>query len=76
MGFGWTIQIDYTSRTAVEPARFAVGRKRHEALLPAGNHTVWLPGDATYESVRISGLGGATDFCVRRLSVGSIELDY
>lgn len=75
MGYGWTLQISYTSSEAVN-GTISIGGVHTKTRLPAGQHVVTLPGDAQYDSVRISGIELGTRFCVQHVVLGTIQLDY
>jgi hypothetical protein len=75
MGYGWTLQIEYTSSSAVA-GTISVGGVHTRTRFPAGQHVVTLPGDAQYDSVRISGIDLDDRFCVQHVTLGTIRLDY
>lgn len=75
MGFGWVVRLRYSAATETR-AQIAIGDERRQLSLPAGEHTVWLPGNAAYDAVSVRDLPPDARFCVRSLSVGSIKLDY
>jgi hypothetical protein len=75
MGYGWTLQIAYTSSKA-GTGTISVGGVRTRTRLPAGQHVITLPGDAQYGSIRVSGIDPETRFCVQHVTMGTIQLDY
>jgi len=72
-GYGWRVRVTYTAAADTD-ATITLGDVAVDARLLAGQHVLELPGNAEYDSVRISGADPSSRVCVAAITVGTLKV--
>lgn len=72
-GYGWRLRLEYDASVSTE-GTISLGNTDTDVQFLAGEHTLEMPANATYDSVDISGLEPGSTVCVGVARIGTLTM--